>query len=79
MKTLELTQKFALVEYQIATLENYNPSIVIEADTLEELEALEISDYVDEGATVGCTIVEKTEEGLINVYSGELFEMKSYV
>lgn len=78
MKTLELTQKFALVEYQKSTLEYYNPSIVIEADTLEELEALEISDYIDEGATVGCTIVEKTDDGLIDVYTCEEFSMKSY-
>jgi len=74
MKTLELTKQYAVVEYEKAFLENYNPSIVFESDDLEKCEDFECKESNFRGAT----IVEKREDGIYDYFTGELFEMKSY-
>lgn len=73
MKTIK--KQFALIEYKRAQLESYNPEIVKESDSLEELEDY---DTGYEGPTNGFTIVERTNRGLIDYYTGELFRMNSY-
>ncbi|MFW5847887.1 MAG: hypothetical protein ACOCVF_03125 [bacterium] len=77
-KMKKLTNQYALIEYQKAVLENYNPSVVLESDDIEYLENLEFSDYVDEGPTAGCTIVEKREDGIYDYFTGEKFNMEIY-
>lgn len=74
MKTLELTQKYAVVEFSKAVLENYNPSIVFESDNIEECESFDS----ETNAVTGYTIVEKREDGVFDYYSGEVFEMNTY-
>ena len=74
MKTLELTKKYAVVEFSKAVLENYNPSIVFESDNVEECEDYEC----EENPVSGCTVVEKREDDIYDYYTGEEFSMKSY-
>lgn len=77
MKTLELNKQYALVTFTKTVLESCNPEIVEESDSIDELQ-----NYYDSGCSesgsVGYTIIEKTENGLEDYFSGEKFEMKSY-
>lgn len=77
MKTLELNKQYGLVTYLKTVLESCNPEIVGEFDSIDELQ-----NYYDsccsESGSVGYTIIEKTENGIIKYFSGEKFEMKSY-
>lgn len=74
MSTLNLSKKFAVVTYQKAVLEYYNPEIVFESDDIEECELYE----TEENCCQGSTVVEKTDEGIFDYYSGEVFEMNTY-
>jgi hypothetical protein len=74
MKCLELTKRYAVVEFSKAVLENYNPSIIFESNNIEECENYEC----EESPTSGCTVVEQKENEIYDYYTGEKFEIKSY-
>jgi hypothetical protein len=73
---MTISKQFALISYSKAKLEDYNPSIMFESDSVEELEE-KFEDY-DDGPTQGYDIIEKTSEGLKHYYTGESFNMPSY-
>lgn len=76
MKSLQFSKKYALIQYSVAVLENYNPEVVATSDDVEELESIDTDGY---GISTGFTIVEKKEDGIIeDYYSGEIFEMSEY-
>lgn len=74
---MKITEKYAVVEFSKAVLENYNHVVIFESDSIKECEYF-IQNYCDEGSTVGHTIVENREDGIYNYYTGEIFEMKTY-
>lgn len=76
MKPLQFSKKYALIQYSIAVLENYNPEVMATSDDIEYLENIDTEVY---GVSTGFTIVEKKEDGTIeDYYSGEVFEMSEY-
>ena len=77
MKAQDLKNRFALVTFSKAVLENYNPEIIDESDDIEELKEYAETGCSDNG-TVGYTIVEKKDDDLVDYYSGEEFNMPTY-
>lgn len=77
MKTLELNKQYAIITFTKTILESCNPSIVAESDSIDELQNYYDSGWA-ESCSVGYTIVQQTENGLEDFFSGEKFEMKSY-
>ena len=74
MSTLKLSKRFAVVTFQKAVLEYYNPEIVFESDDIEECELFE----TEENCCQGSTVVEKIDGVVYDYYSGEEFEMNTY-
>lgn len=79
MTQITFTDKFALVHYEVARLENFNPEVVNQGDELSALEDL-MNDYHESGSsTEDWTIVTKDDQGrIIDYYTQELFEMDTY-
>ena len=71
---MELTKNFALISFQKATLENYNPVIIKESDNVDELEEIEANDT----PTEGFTIVQKIDGGIEDYYQGEELNFSNY-
>jgi len=71
---MKLNQRFALISFNQSVIEKYNPVLIKESDSLEELEEVEIL----ESGRIGHTILENTENGIVDYYTRDSFEMRSY-